>query len=668
MECTETAMKVSQRLLRWGVLLFCPSVSLVALAQQQPAAQNPHTAPQAEQRYDEKKLSPALRKTAETKTRPENESPKSLGTPAFLGTYRPHFVPPLRLVNTDRLATLIHNGKLYLSLHDALLLAIENNLDVEQQRYQLVLANTDLLRAKGGGVVRGLPLTVAQAPLGVGGPGSPLLNTAATAGAVSPTASTVANVFDVNQLTEAQTSLSVQGNTPFSSGPAVPSYDPTLLGQLAWLHLQPNSSLLTNNTYSNISLVQGFATGLQLLAAVNNSSSILGSRISSANSFRQPNTIIGITQPLLRGAGLNVNRRYIRIAQNNLKVSRLVFRQQLIDLAYGVSRLYYDLVSLHEDVKVKQETLAAAQQLYENDKSQVEVGLMAPLELTRAQALVAASQLDLTRSQGLLAQQEVVVKTMISRTGTTEPLLAAARILPTNTIVVQQTEDLPPLPELIGQGLANRADLAQAAIQVKNGEISVSASRSQLRPQIDLIGTAQTRGTPGGAALTNIAAIALPPSLPNSPAYKLYEAGIQLSLPLRNRVAQADAARDEVQLRQMQARVQQLNNQARDEIENAFTALQAARSAYVAAVRSREYQEQLLDAEKQKLSVGASVNFFVVQDQSYLAQARSTEVVARSTYVKARLSLERAIGSLLESSNIELEDAIRDQLPASHEP
>ena len=186
----------------------------------------------------------------------------------------------------------------------------------------------------------------------------------------------------------------------------------------------------------------------------------------------------------------------------------------------------------------------------------------------------------------------------------------------------------------------------------------MSGSRNQLRPQLDLIGTAQTRGTPGGAGLINVTGIALPPSLPNSRSYKSYEAGIQLSLPLRNRVAQADAARDELQLRQMQARLQQLENQARDEIENAYTALQVARSAYAAAVRSREYQEQLLDAEKQKLSVGASVNFFVVQDEAYLAQARSTEVVARSTYVKARISLERAIGSLLQSSNVVLDDAI----------
>ncbi len=646
--------------------------SLVSLAQQQSAqpTQNPITAPEAEQRYTEKNLSPALQKTEETKTRPVAESAKGLGRPTFLGTYSAHFVPPLRLQNTDRLANLIRQGKLYLSLHDAILLAVENNLDVEQQRYQLAMADTDVIRAKGGGVNRGLPLTVLQSPVGIGGPGSPLLNSAASIGSVSPTASTVANVFDVNQLTEAQTNLSIQGTTPFSSGPPIPTYDPTLVGQLAWTHLEsiatlPFHPVVTNNTFANLTLAQGFSTGTQFLVGATNASDILNLFGSQPDPFHRPNVVGSVVQPLLRGFGTDVNRRYIRIAENNLKVSRLVFRQQLTDLIFGISRLYYDLVSLNEDAKVKQETLATAQQLYEDDKSQVEVGTLAPLELTRVQALVSASKLDLTRARGLVLQQEAVVKSMISRTGTANTVLSGVRILPTDTIVVPETENSPPLPELITQGLANRSDLAQAAIQVKNAGITVKASRNQVRPEIDLIGTAMTRGNIGNNSIISVAPIPLPPSSPAGKQTHIYEAGIQVSIPFRNRVAQADAARDEIQLRQMQARLQQLENQVRDEIENALTALQVARPAYVAAVRSREYQEQLLDAERQKFSVGATTNFVIVQDESYLAQARSTEVVSRSIYIKARISLDRAIGSLLESANIELDDAIRNQMPES---
>ena len=313
--------------------------------------QNLITAPEAEQRYKEKNLSTALRKTEETKTRPVAESAKGLGQPAFLGTFSARFVPPLRLQNTDRLANLIRQGKLYLSLHDAILLAVENNLDVEQQRYQLAMADTDVIRAKGGGVTRGLPLTVLQSPVGIGGPGSPLLNSAASTGSVSPTASTVANVFDVNQLTEAQTNLSIQGPTPFSSGPPIPGYDPTLVGQLAWTHLEsiatpPFFPVVTNNTFANLTLTQGFSTGTQFLVGSTNASDILNLFGSQPDPFHRPNVVGSVVQPLLRGFGTDVNRRYIRIAENNLKVSRLVFRQQLTDLIFGVSRLYYDLGEL----------------------------------------------------------------------------------------------------------------------------------------------------------------------------------------------------------------------------------------------------------------------------------------------------------------------------------
>jgi outer membrane protein TolC len=633
-----------------------------------------------EQQYSPKNLSPVLQQAGETKARPQ-DYPRGFTRPSFFRMFSLRFVPPLRLENTSRLGSLILNRKLYLSLHNAILLGIENSLDVEQQRYQLVMADTDMLRAKGGGVIRGLPLTVSQSPVGIGGPGSPLLNTAASAGAVGPTASTVANVFDVNQLTSAQTNLSIQGSTPFSTGPPLPTYDPTLVGQLAWMHLQQEINngtalipklinLNSVNTFGNLTLAQSFSTGTQFLIGSNNASDILNLLASSPDPFRRSNVVGSVTQPLLRGWGRNVNRRYIRIAENNLRVSRLVFRQQLSELIFGISRLYYDLVSLNEDVRVKQETLAAAQALYENDKSQVEVGTLAPLELTRAEALLSACQLDLIRAQGLVLQQEAVIKSVISRAGTADPILRGLRILPTDTIVVPASESLPSLEELIRQGLANRADLAQAALQVANGRINVEGSRNQVKPEIDLIGTIQTRGNLGSTSITSVAAVALPPSAPAGRQSKVYEAGLQVNIPFRNRVAQADLARDEIQLRQMQARLQQLENQTRDEIENALTALEVARSSYTAAVRSRRFQQELLEAEMEKLSVGASTNFMIVQDQSFLAQARSTEVAARSTYIKSRVALERAIGSLVERANVQLDEAIRNEIstPPSSPP
>ena len=281
--------------------------------------QRSRTENKLERRYSETKLSTALQTAEENQTRPTAESAKGLGQPAFFGTYSAHFVPPLSLRNTDRLSNLIRQGKLYLSLHDAILLAMENNLDVEQQRYQVAMADTDVIRVRGGGVTRGLPLTVAQSPVGVGGPGSPLLNSAASTSSVSPTATTVANVFDVNQLTEATTNLSLQGTSTFSPGPPVPFYDPLLVGQLASMHLQSISTppvryVSTNNTFGNLTLQQGVSTGAQFLVGSNNAIDLLNYLDSSPDPFRHPNVVGSVMQPLLRGWGVDLNRRYILIA------------------------------------------------------------------------------------------------------------------------------------------------------------------------------------------------------------------------------------------------------------------------------------------------------------------------------------------------------------------
>ena len=613
-----------------------------------------------------------IQQTQSSTVNPERERPSSAGYLPFLRAYTYRPVPDLQLDHTSKIASLVQSGVMNLSLQDAIELAIENNLDVEIHRYDLSIAATDVLRTKGGGITRGLDYTEAQVPSGVGGPGSPLLNVAAVT--VNPINPTVTQTFQLNQIEQVQTNLSLQGTTPFSTGPALPVYDPTFVGQLAWVKRTPLLTSTTNgssvgpsssgthdtlnNTLLNASLVQGFSTGTQFQAGVNNSSQILTAPDSTANPFLSaPNAVFTVSQPLLRGFGPGVNRRYIRIANNDLKISRLIFRQQLIDIVTGVSRLYYDLVSLRENVLVSQESLAAAQKLYSDDEAQVEVGTLPPLELTRAQALVASSQLALVQSQGLVAQQETVLKSQLARRGSGDDILKTVNIVPTDTITVPAGDTLVPVEELVSQALADRPDFAQAALQISNGQITLEGSRNELLPELDLFGSLQTRGT--------LSAVSLAPSIPSaitspvSPSARIYEAGIQLTLPIRNRVAQADAQRDTLQLRQMQARLQQLENQVRVEVQNAYTAVQVARSAYNAAVNSRQYQEQVLQADRDRLSVGATSNFFLVQDASYLAQARSTEVAARSTYIEAKVALDRAIGTVLETNKIDLDNAIR---------
>lgn len=579
----------------------------------------------------------------------------------------------------DHLRAMVHDGALYLSLNDALALAIQNNLDVQVGRFQLSIATTDALRARGGGSTRGLDYTVSESPTGVGGPGSPLLNSAASS--VTPTAPSVNDLTSLNILTESPANLSTQNAAGYSSGPPVPLYDPTIFGQNTYFQ-RSNSSLLTSGVTStatsdrlnfitaNYSLVQGFSTGAQLEVALNNAAQVLYGSQGNWNPFSQPNTSITLTQPLLRGFGREVNLRYVRIAGINRKISRLLFFQQLISTVYGVSRLYYDLVSLNENAAVQRQTLAAAQKLLADDKEQVDQGTLAPLELTRVQSLVTTSQLAVIQAEGLVRQQEVILKTQLSRLGSGDPVLAHLPIVATDKIQVPETDDAGNVDDMVQTALKIRPDLAQAALQVQSGEISVNADKNAQRPELDLIGNFQTRGstespytvigTPGTGALNTPADL----STAGLRTSHIYQAGIQFTIPVPNRVAQADAARDAIELKQAQARTQRLSNEVRESVENAYIALRTARTALDAAVQSRQYQEQLVGAEKDKLTVGASTNFLVIQQESYLAQARSTEVAARSVWIKARVALDRAVGNLLDKMGVSLDQALVE--PAAH--
>jgi outer membrane protein TolC len=271
----------------------------------------------------------------------------------------------------------------------------------------------------------------------------------------------------------------------------------------------------------------------------------------------------------------------------------------------------------------------------------------------------------------LVRQQEVILKSQLARRGSADPSLANLPIVPTDPIVVSDVDELRPLDALVSEALTLRPDLAQAALQVQSGEIAVNASANAARPELDVIGNFQTRGS---SELPFAVLGSQGTGLINSPAdlgvaglrlSRIYQAGIQLNLPLRNRAAQSDAARDLLELRQVQARTQRLANEVREAVENSVIALQTARSALKAASQSRIYQEQLVQAERDKLSVGASTSFLVVQQQTYLAQARSTEVAARSVWVKARIALDRAVGDLLEKNGISYDDSVKGQLPAT---
>jgi outer membrane protein len=633
---------------------------------------------------------PRLVQDENTTAIPQRSEPAGLRTTflGFLGPYRRPRVPELFPGTSTRLLSLIHlspegDPKLYLTLQDAIALAIENSLDVEVERDNLILADTDLLRARGGGSTRGIDLTVQEPPAGVGAPGSPLLNTTAVSG--NPITPAITDLTSLNSTAQIQTSLAETGTSIYSPGPTVPLFDPALFAQAGYLQRSNTVALGTTGTTTstsdlhyiaaNLSYLQGFHTGTQLEATANNDSQVLYGTASQLDPFSTPSTSVTLTQPLLRGRG-QVNIRFLRIANLDRKASRLLFEQQVLETIYGISRLYFDLVSLGENVNVQQESLRAAQKLASDDTLQVEQGTLAPIELTRVQALVSSTHYNLIQAQSLYRQQEVILRNQLLRSGSPVFRAGFSEIVPTDRI--QVPDHLDPvsvglstldLPTLIQQALARRPDLAQADLQVQAGRLNVAASRNQALPQLNVYGNVETRGAseqafePLGTPGTGLPTLPQNFALGGLRASTIYQGGIELTLPLRNRVAQSDAARDHVQLRQSQARTEKLSDQIRVDVETAVIALETAQAAYQAAVTSRGYQEQLLQSVRDQLSVGQSTPLAVIQNESNLAQARSTEIAARSNWKKARIELDHALGDLLDQNHIQLDDAIHGTLP-----
>ena len=597
----------------------------------------------------------------------------------FGQTGMPPTTASARTENSARVHELMRAGNLYLSLADALSLAIENNLDIELQRYLLPVANAELLRAQGGGTLRGLNFTLAEVPVGTGGPISSLPTNAAAAGRATAGSSVTTNALGLNALGEPQVNESIQGSIAQTNGSAVPVYDPAITGQLNFTHQTTpeistnttgSATLVTGTTLFNAGLQQGFASGAQVNLNFNNAHTSINSLTSGFNPYTSSALGVTATQPLMRGFGANLNRRFIRIAGNEQKITSLLFQQQLIVTVYGVIRLYTDLVALTEDEKVKQETVSLAEKLLSDVKAQVEEGTLAQVEMTRANAQVFSTRQDLINARGLREEQEAIFKNVITRRGNEDPEVANARIIPTDTLTIPATDDIRPMQELTAEALSHRPDLGQARLQIDNSRIGLQGARSLTKPQLDLVGIMQNNGLAGQSNPFNaLGAPALAGGYGSvleqilSRNYPTYGVGVQMTLPIHNRIAEADLARDEIQVKQAEIRLRQLQNQARLEVEDALIAMRRARASYEAASEARRLQEESLSAEQAKFEVGSSTSFFVIQYESLLAQARSTEVAARSSYGKAKAALQRAMGTILEENHISFEAAVKGSLP-----
>jgi outer membrane protein len=574
----------------------------------------------------------------------------------FTRPFRARSVPPVNLANSPRLESLLRAGNLYLSAQDAVALAVENNLDIEVQRYGPLLAQEVLRRARAGGALRSVGVGVASGPT-----------------SVSLTGVTVTNIGTAGT---AGQGISSGGGIVTQLGPPISSFDPTVTIFTNFQHatspqsntiLTGTTALIQNSRTYQAQYVQAWDFGLSAQFTVYDQHIDVNSAFFDVNPYTQGYLDLQVTQNLLYGFGSAVNGRNIRVQKNNIKVTDLQFKQQVATTVSSVLNLYWDLVEFWQDQRARQRELAAAEQLLDNNRKQADAGTLAPIEVTRAEAQVYVSQQDLLVSQTNLLQQETVLKNALSRNGIANIGLADAHIVPLDTITIPAKDDTPPVQQLVDEALANRSEIAQSRLNIDSNKLNLVGIKNALKPTLQAFAELTNNGltgvlTPLGAQTPGVSYLAggydnfLAQMFRRN--YPNYSAGIALNIPLRNRAAQSDYVTSELDLRQNELGLQQNINQVRVDVQNAVIALQQARARYAAALKASALQQQTLDADQKRLALGASTAYQIVLDQQNLASAESSEMQALASYSHARIGLDQALGRTLEANNITFDEAL----------
>jgi outer membrane protein TolC len=579
----------------------------------------------------------------------EYSKPRS-AFPNLLAPYTARRVAPPNVANTPRIDQLMHDGKLYISMNDAVALALENNLDIAIARYNLNIADTDIWRAKAGASILGVNSGVVQNTPGggIGGLGTQVGSgqggtSVAAGGAGTGTGGLV---------------VSTLGN-----GPLITSFDPILTGSLQIDRLKSLCSNVfcipgeTNTTTANFTYAQGFQWGTNLSVGFNNN------RVSTPNIAELFHPSLGtalrvqVSQHLLQGFGFAPNTRFIQIAKNNREISDVAFRLQITSTVDQIENMYWDLVFAYENVRVQKEQLAFAQKTLSDTQKQVQIGTLAPIEVVRAQSTVATNQQTLTLALTNLELQQLLMKNALSRT-LVDPALADAEVIPTSTMELPAQEAVIPTQDLVNDALGHRPELAEARINLSNTDISNKAIRSALLPTLDAF--AYYSGNGVNTSYQNSLSQLVDSTAPDK------GVGLSLTIPIRNRVAQSTQVRSEFEYRQAQLRIQQIENQIRIEVRNAQFGVQQNRASVASAQAALDLGRQSLDAEQKKYALGASTSTLVLQNQAAMTQAEVTLVSAQAAYEKAEVELDRAIGLLLDHSGIQIAEAERGEV--THAP
>jgi len=593
--------------------------------------------------------------------------------PNPLAPYTPREIAAPDLTNSPKLDQLMRAGKIYLSMDDAVAIALENNLDIAIQRYNAGIADTEIMRAKSGanqffgvnfgvvqntpgGGVGGLSGSVGSGPggtsAGAGGAGAGSLGITSTEGL----------------------------------GPLITSFDPILSGTLQFDH---NNTIANNvfagaqvarqaTTTTNFSYQQGLHTGTNLLVGFNNTRAGTNSTFNTYSPGLNSSFQFKLSQHLLQGFGFAPNDRLIRITKNNREITDVAFRLQVITTVDQIENLYWNLVYAYENVRVAQESLVFAQKTLSDTQKQVQIGSLAPIEVVRSQNTVAADQQSLIQAQTNLDLQQFLMKNALSRT-LQDPTLASAEVIPTTTMALPQQEPATPTEDLINEALQHRAEVVETRMDLKNRDISVKALKNALMPSLDLFAYYGGSGLGGSQNPWNLTAngcqgfgCGTTPVRPVGYGGTLSQLidstasdkgiGVTLNVPLRNRQAQSVQIRSALEYRQAEMRLAQLENQVRIEVRNAQFSVTQNNAAVKAAQAAVDLAKQSLDAEQKKYNLGASTSTNVLNFQSQLATAESNLVSAMAAYEKAQIELDRATGLLIEHAGINMSDAEKGEV------
>ncbi|MBV9340092.1 MAG: TolC family protein [Acidobacteria bacterium] len=583
-----------------------------------------------------------------------------------ISAYSASEAPEPQLTNSPRLRQLIRDGKLSLSLADAIRLALENNLDIAIARYNLPIADMDILRTRAGGVFRGVNAGVVQGTpgggvggFGTGAPGAGAGGTTAGAGGAGAGASGLV-----------QSTLGV--------GTPVASYDPAIVASIGAEHqTTPLANqriygvplLQLNTGQANFGFSQAFATGSSIAFEFNNNRQTTNSPFFNLSPALGGMYRLSFQQQLLSGFGFGPNLRYLRIAKNNKKISDIAFKDQVIATVTQIENIYWDLVNAYEQSQVNEQSLAFAQQSLENARKQLQLESIPALEVTRAEAEVSKRDQDLTIARTSLQLQELLMKNALTKS-LDDPVLESVTVVPTDTLQSAQVMPLSQAVEdLIRQAMQGRPELAESDVDLINRQISRKAARNALLPSLALAAFYGGSGLAGSLnPVYNV------PGVPNSSNVPVdyrgalanafnntapdYYIGLNLNIPIRNRVAKADQYRSELEYRQAELRREELRKQIRIEVRNAEYALQQTAARVEAARKARDLARRTFEITRKEQTLGAGSTYQTLAAQRDLALAELDLVTAMTVYEKAKVEVDRATGVTLEHNGIEIQDAI----------